>query len=331
MSSICIPKEIFNKEGFEDIFKIQDSLLREKKLGEFLDAKTARNINNRFEHTKLLKQADIGYNKMIDDLQGLNDVKKMAFREKMKLELIRKEELLENLQEVGEVKSGDILDFEKMADDIYKKKHNLSISEEQGSNIIKLTNDLSEASKLPKLENGNYQDAYGQALSNLNRYIDNVKDPSRSMTLGKQIKYDVDIFKTELSNIEGPYQKFAHSASKGAGLIFSSTWKTMKATLDASFLGIQGIAFGTRNPTKFVESVKMAFKAFGNKDMMEVFRIKIFSDKDYKKAILSGSRLLTPEEQFASNSLEKIPWLGRAIKATNDAFTIFLAFFCVVH
>lgn len=76
---LCIPKEYFGKEGFEDIFQIKDSLTREKELGRFFDVKTAKDINNRFEKVKLLKRTEIGTRNLINDIKGLNEKRKQSF------------------------------------------------------------------------------------------------------------------------------------------------------------------------------------------------------------------------------------------------------------
>jgi hypothetical protein len=324
MTGLCIPKEYFGKEGFEDIFKIRDSIKREAKLAEFFDPQTARAINNRFEKVLLLKKVEVGYGRMIDDIKGVSVEKKAAMKLRMQAELERKSALLEDLRSAGEVKTQDILDFEKMANDVYKDKYNLTITQEQSNKIIEATNNLTKASKLPKLPNGDFSPEYGAAMSDLGTLVEGIKDPTKSMKFGQEMKYSWDKFTEGFSNTDGAFQKSAYTVGEAAKLILTPAFKTLKASIDASFIGIQGLGVLTRNPKAFKESLVKAIKGFTDKNAIEAFRINLFSKALYKDAQLAGLRILKTEEQFAGNVIEKIPGLGRLVKGSDDAFAIFL-------
>lgn len=299
---LCIPKEYFGKEGFEDIFLIRDSLAREKKLGEFFDLKTAKDINNRFEKIKLLKKSEVGVEKLIKDIKGMNEEKKATFLEKMKIENERKSALLEDLQLSGEIKSKEMMDIEKIANDIYNKKYDLGITPEESKKIMELTNVADETSKLPKQMNGDLSLEAATAKYELLEAIGEIKSKTPQVTSknGKMVKENLFFGKDskmarETANMS-KMEKVAYFLDQNRKYISSGTFKSMKATWDFSSSTIQGIRIFLTSPKKYVKAQKEAFKVFGGKEYMKAWRINQLSKKYHDQAIESGLRLGTEEQ-----------------------------------
>jgi len=299
---LCIPKEYFGKDGFEDIFQIKDSLTREKKLAEFFDTKTAKDINNRFEKIKLLKRTEVGTRTLINDIKGLNEKKKLEFLKKLATENERKSALLEDLQASGEIKSKEMMDIEKIADDIYKKKHDLDITPEESKRIMELTNVADEASKIAKTKEGLLSPEAAKAKYDLLEAVGELKAKTRQV-VGKdgKLKNENKFFgenskmarETEnMSRIE----KTGYFLEQNRKYVSSGTFKAMKATWDFSSATIQGVRIFFVSPRLYLKSQKEAFKAFGGKELYKAFKINMLRQRRYDEGIAVGLRMSTEEQ-----------------------------------
>jgi len=323
----CIPKEIIQDLKDKGIFDEVNSVKREQLFRQFFTAEDARYLNLKFEKTKLLKKTELAFDRMVNKLD-ISLERKLELIQEGKDEIARKKNLINTLQDLGEIKDKDIINIEKMANDIYKKKYNLTISKEQTDNILKLTNEVTETSKLPKMPNGDYDPIYGLALDDLNLYTNNIKDPKGKMKLGELISTGVSDIKKEFNSLKGTGSKIAYVSGKVWDTITSSsTFKTVKATLDASFIGIQGLGAATRNPLAAMQATRTAFNQMFATDpilAMKSFRANLFSKKYYNDGVASGLRIMKPEEQMTSNLVEKLGWFGKAVERADNGFSAFL-------
>lgn len=329
--NVCIPQEMIDDPKLREIFNIKNTLDREIALGKIFNAQYSRNLNKKFEKMKLLKSYESKSQDLINSLVRSETKEGQAVKkdisEKIKAAFTERKNRLKSLQDVSEVKDADIIDIEKMADDIFKAKHGYTITEEQSNRIIELTNEVSRTSKLPLTPGGHKSIDYGIALEALNTYTAIIKDPTTNMKLLEELATAWNVSKTEFKDMEGVGQKVAYILEKGLRLSTSSVFKNMKATLDASFLGIQGIVIATTNPVLAFRASREAFRQMFAKNPEQAFssfRAYMYSHKRYAEAVEAGARLVGREEQVSSTAAEKIPVLGWAIKRTDNAFSAFL-------
>lgn len=298
---LCIPKEYFGKTGFEDIFTITDSLTREKKLGEFFDGKTAKDINNRFEKIKLLKKTEIGTSNLIKDIKGLNETKKTEFLNKLAKEQERKAKLLEDLQLSGEIKSKEMMDIEKIANDIYNTKYDLGITPEESKLIMELTNVADETSKLPKDKFGNLNPEAAKAKYDLFEAVGELKTKQKQVLKDGKLVNENKFFgedskmarETENMSV---MEKTAYFLEQNRKYISSGTFKAMKATWDLSSSTIQGIRIFLVSPRKYIAAQKEAFKVLGGKEYMKAFQINMMGKRRYNQGVSVGLRMSTEEQ-----------------------------------
>lgn len=321
---LCIPPEYFGKTGFEDIFQIKDSLQREKKLGEFFDLKTAKDINNRFEKVKLLKKTEQGLENMIKTIKGLDVKKREEFLAKLKAETERKAALLEDMQTSGEVKTNEIMDIENLSKDIYNKKNGLDISDADSKRLMEATNIAEQASKLENILNtkkdiNKLTDAekkilidnnllYAKARHDVQKLIGEITTQKRQVLnkngkLVNENKFFGEDSKMarETANFSKA-EKLAYFLEENRKFISSSTFKAMKATWDLSTIGIQGARIFLTHPKIAYNSFKEAFKVLGGKKAWEAWNVLMLSERRFSESIAMGARMST-EEQLIDNVL----------------------------
>lgn len=104
----------------------------------------------------------------------------------------------------------------------------------------------------------------------------------------------------------------------------------MSGFLDLSFGGRQGSFAAPRYRKEFYDSWKKQFKIFGSEKAYKASREALENHKDFelaKEAGISftdvGRAISDREERFASQWAEKIPLIGRGIRATGRSYTAF--------
>lgn len=316
--SICIPKELFDE--VEGIFKIKNSIEREKALNSFFDAETARKLNSRYEKTLSANKVNLAYKRFINDMTISPERKNEMILNAEKNKL-RKEQLIKELEDAGQIKDREIQDIEDFANEIYKKKYNIEVTPEETKKVIELSNIVSETSKLPKLPNGDYDPSYGKAMYDLAEYTNQIKNKNKT----KKFFGEGGKFQDETTGMNKT-QKVIYLLDNAKKYVSSNTFKSMKATLDASYIGIQGSkGILSTSPRTFFESLKESFKVFKNPiEAMKAFRINLLSKRRYNEALEVGTRLIGKEEQFYGDVLEKVPGVKSLVSRADNAFTIFL-------
>jgi len=324
---ICIPQDVVDKVKL--IFDKGLSTVEREKLLQPILGENTRDINKLYEHSLILRNQENAYNKFIDSIKGLDIEKKAKLRKDVIGEIARKRMLIYNMdgtinpnfEALAGHSDTEIQAFTKKVMDT---KYDISLSPEQTKTIVDLKNKVEETKKLPMVDSTHYSNEYGKAVNDMSEYLGTIKDPTQKMNLIDEMKTNFKNFQNETKELKGWYAKGFNYVKGGAKLLFSPVWKTTKAAVDFSYIGIQGIAIATRNPKLFAQSIGESLKVFQGPDAMRLFRERLFSTVGYDDMIESGLRVLTPEEQFAGNIVEKIPFLGIPFKKTDDAFSIFL-------
>lgn len=121
----------------------------------------------------------------------------------------------------------------------------------------------------------------------------------------------------------GALQTFGQKTAQIAGLP-----RELMATADFSGGLRQGLAAATRHPIVFAQAFAKQFKFFGSEDAYHKAEQAIYDHPDYNLLHQSGTSILEldkklgpTEEKFISNLGEKIPIVGRLIRASNRAYT----------
>lgn len=324
MANICIPPELveqFKQIVSSDIPSVEKAKLLEQNYGPEI----GQQLHLKYERSLLASNYENAFKRMLDDIQ-MTPEKRALVEQKIAENLARKEGIITDQELTAIVKN------------VIDNKFDIALTPDQAQVVTTLNKTIKTELKKGLDKEGNYSDLFGSATDDLNEYIKTIKDPAstksvtfengklniESNTLGKQIKYNFSKIEQEVKAAPDAATKGYVLAKESAKFISSPIFKTLKASIDASYLGIQGTAIATQSPKIFKESVAKSLEALSNPEALRTFRTKVFSWGGYDDAIASGLRLLSKEEQFASNIAEKLPGIGRLIKKSDDAFTVFL-------
>lgn len=137
--------------------------------------------------------------------------------------------------------------------------------------------------------------------------------------LGQAAREDVAAHNERLNAL----QTFGQKAGQVAGLP-----RELMATADFSGGLRQGLAAATRHPLVFAKAFAKQFKYFASENAYHDAEKAIYDHPDYSLLHQSGTAILEldkklgpTEERFISNLGEKIPIVGRLIRASNRAYT----------
>ena len=158
-------------------------------------------------------------------------------------------------------------------------------------------NDIVE--KRQAISEGQDRLIYGRAKVELENYVNSLTEKSQ-----------MEMFK------EAPVRYIAGLA------------KSLKATLDDSVLGRQGLKTLFTNPTKWGPNAAKTFvdiyKTFGGKKVMDEIRADIVSRPNYDLYKDMKLAVNVREEQHPTSLIEHIPYLGRIAAASENAFAGFM-------
>lgn len=103
--------------------------------------------------------------------------------------------------------------------------------------------------------------------------------------------------------------------------------RALQTTIDMSGTLRQGVVLGLRNPVKFTKAFGKSFKSMIDNNYFEKSLDEMKLTPEYRVATDAGLRLSDPrklfghkEEYFLSNLAEKLPFMGKLVKATNRAY-----------
>lgn len=296
--SFCIPKHLtaLFKEKLKsgeitpDKLSEMDSAQRHGYFASFLGESNASKVNQLFESKLLLKSQKEGI---------LNWAKQVAG---MKPEVMR--DIVSQVNKMDQILNPK--EESQFLEDIVAHKLGVTVSMSEAANISSLAKDVAE--KKAAIANGGDRLEYGRAKVAFDDYINGLKDEAKKKKLLEYIKPS--------NYIEG--------ISNIAGLA-----KSLKASLDNSVIGRQGLKVLFTHPDIWLKNSIQSFKdmidTFGDKEVLNEVRADVMSRPNainglYKK---EGLAVGVREEAYPTHLPEKIPVLGKLFKASENAFTAF--------
>jgi len=268
---------------------------RHKYFADFMGEENAAKTNAMFESKLLLKNQQQGFITWAKQISGL--------KESAKKDLVSKIQKLDRVLNPA--------DQQAFMADLAAQKMGVSITSEEAATISKLAKAASD-SKADALS-GKDRMTHGLALVDLQRYVGGLTEGAKSLKLSD--------FKTN------PIGSSWEAAKGVAGLA-----KSLKvAGQFGAFIIRHGYKVGVNHPIIYfrniAEAIKTGFYTLGGKDMMRLVDAHILSRDNamnglYKKEGLAVNTGL--QEEFLPTSVQnKIPVVGRILKANHDMFTAF--------
>lgn len=126
------------------------------------------------------------------------------------------------------------------------------------------------------------------------------------------------------------FERASRSKAQAVGATIKGApgfFKSLKASLDDSAVFRQGWRVAFTNPIIWQRNALKTFsdavKTFGGKEVMDHVRAEIKLNPYYEQAKQAKLAIGTTEEDFPTSLPEKVPFLGRVYKASENAFTAF--------
>lgn len=296
--SFCIPKHLTQlfkeklKSGEITPEKLadMDSAQRHGYFASFLGDANATKVNQLFESKLLLKSQQEGIVNWAKQVTG------------MKPETMR--DIVSRVNKMDKILNP--ADEKAFLEDIVAHKLGVTVTMQEAANISSLAKDV--AKKKVAIENGGDRMDYGRAKVAFDDYINGLKHEATTKKLTEYIKP----------------KNYVEGISNIAGLA-----KSLKASLDNSVIGRQGLKVLFTHPDVWLKNSKQSFvdmvETFGGKEVMNEVRADVMSRPNainglYKK---EGLAVGVREEAYPVHISEKIPGLGKAFKASETAFTAF--------
>lgn len=296
--SFCIPKHLTNlfkeklKSGEITPEKLadMDSAQRHGYFASFLGDANATKVNELFESKLLLKSQQQGIINWAKQVTG------------MKPEVMR--DIVSRVNKMDKILNPK--DEQSFLEDIVAHKLGVAVTMKEAANISALAKDVAE--KKAAIAKGGDRLEYGRAKVAFDDYVNGLKHEATTKKLSEYIKP----------------QNYVEGISNVAGLA-----KSMKASLDNSVIGRQGLKVLLTHPDVWLKNSAESFvdmaRTFGGHEVMNEVRADVMSRPNainglYKK---EGLAVGVKEEAYPIHISEKIPVLGKLFKASETAFTAF--------
>lgn len=302
MAGFCLPE----KEVSEFKRKLRDGTIDPEKLVDmdsegrraFFDQHILKGggaeINRLFESRMLLKNQQAAYITWAKQLLGV--------RPEVRRDLIsRIEKLDERILNPAEEKA--------FLTDLAEQKLGISVSHAEATQILDLSNKVKDARET--MEAGGDRLAYGRSVVELNNFINERKQNANRLRLQD--------FR------DRPGQTAVKTLSRFPGFT-----KSIQAAFDNSALLRQGWKTLWTNPVIWARNARKSFvdiaRTFGNKPVMDELNADLVSRENALNGYYGKAKLAigTMEEAFPTTLPERVPFLGRAYKASENAFTGFV-------
>lgn len=264
---------------------------------EFLGEANAKEVNALFESKLLLKDQQQG---IINWARTVAGIKPEA-----------KRDIISRVNKMTQVLNPK--NEKEFLADLAAHKLGATVSMAEASHISDLARTISE-NKTKIAPNSEIQSDerlnYGRALVKFNDYVGDLKNKTKKLTV-EDLKIN-------------PLGAVGKVASNAAGLA-----KSLKASLDNSAIGRQGLKVLFSHPEIWVKNASQSFvdiaKVFGGKEVLNEVKADVLSRPNALNGLYSKEKLAVgvTEEAYPTNLPEKIPGLGRAFKASEEAFTAF--------
>lgn len=262
---------------------------------KFVTDENAKQMNSLFESKLLLKNQQRGMITWAKRALGLSP--------RAKRDIFARIERLENVLTPVEEK--------RFLKDLASTRLGIDVSFEEGKNIADLSKKLQKQKEKIRddftFEKESDRLAYGRAKIALSNYVNGLKLQAEKRTA-------IEIIKDPVGNL-----------SKVAG-----NAKAIRASMDNSAIFRQGWRALWTHPRIWLRNAKKSFgdiwRTFGKREVMDELNADLVSrpnaiNENYKKMRLA---LGVIEEEFPESFAARIPAIGRAYKASENAFTAFV-------
>jgi hypothetical protein len=194
-----------------------------------------------------------------------------------------------------------------------------TVTREEATKIVELSKDME--SKRAAIEQGGNRIEYGAARVAFEDYINDIKGMNKP--LKEVLKGKGEEYKTTWKEHKA---KAVWDVTSDAVKTISENSIGMVATLDNSFIGRQGLKTLKTHPTAWYPAAKKSFVDFwntlGGKDAHKAMMADIYSRENYLNGLYEKAKVIaSSEEQYPTNLPERIPYVGRVFKASENAFT----------
>jgi hypothetical protein len=260
---------------------------------EYLGESNAEPVNRLFESKLLLKHQQLG---MINWANRLMNVSPDAKRDLIN-RIRRMEAVLDPATETA------------FLEDLAAARLGTRVSYEEAQTINELSNKVAETEQYKGNEDKDSRLEYGRSVVALQNYVNELKVGNEPSVL------------QELR--EAPGRALVRGASNAPGF-----FKSIQASFDNSAVFRQGWKNLFAHPVIWQRNARKTFvdlaKTFGGKNVADELQADLVSRSNaelYKKAKLN---IGLTDEAYPSSLPEKIPGIGRAFKASQDAYTNFI-------
>ena len=263
----------------------------------FLGKENAKQVNAQFESKLLLKDQQRGM---------INWAKKLAgLKPEVKRDIISRVNKMEKIL--------DPLDEKAFLQDWAESKLGMTVSLEEVkkiSDLARKTSQYKESIMPGSPIQSPERMAYGRALFDFGDYVSGLKNEAKKLSF------------SDFKN--APLQATLKGASNIGGLA-----KSLKASLDNSVIGKQGLKVLFSNPEIWlknsVQTYVDMFQTFAGKNVQREIIADVLSRPNAINGLYAKEKLAigAVEEAYPTSLPEKIPVLGKAFKASENAFTGF--------
>jgi hypothetical protein len=294
----CLPK--FESEKFLTALKsgkIQPSKLAEmtsaerRTFFEEIVGENAKEVNALFESKLLLKSQQQG---MITWAKSITGIKEQTRRD-----------IISRIEKMDRVLDGP--SEKAFLEDLAAKKLGAEVTFEEAKTIADLSQQVRTSRENLTADN---RLEYGNARVSLQNYVNDLL---------------VRTNRTTMADIKANPGK---SALKGISFT-GGLAKSLKASLDNSVIGRQGLKVLFTNPTIWLRNSAQTFvdiaRTFSGKDVMNEVKAEVLSRPNALNGLYEKERLAVGvvEEAYPVSLPERVPVVGRLFKASQDAFTAF--------
>lgn len=315
MANFCLPRDRVEKfvaglkSGELDPEKLSNMTSAERRtaLAEHVGEEAAKKVNAEFESKLLLKNQNQGIATWIKNTAGL------------KPEVRR--DLLSRVSKLDKVLNP--ADKEQFLSDLAAHKLGADVTPEEAQHIAELSRNVSELEGKTS-----YADAKIRNVNDLAKY--DFTPTEEDAAYGKAVSDFRDYF----GDLKNETNKFRASDLKGAGTLkaipkaikgIADLSKSVGASLDDSFFGRQGLKAAITNPKQWAKEFSASFgniaKSLGGKDVDKATHAFLMADPMYKQALKDGLKIIGAKDVFPTSLPEKIPFLGKAFKASESAYS----------
>lgn len=285
------------KSGEINPQKLSDMTSKERReyFSSFLGENNAQHVNALFESKLLLQSQQQGIINWAKQLSGI------------KPEVQR--DIISRVNKMTEILTPDSQDA--FLEDLAAHRLGVAVTMDEAGQIATLAKDVNISKGAIKKDSpigSPDRLAYGRSKVAFDDYVNGLKDEAKSKKLREYLK--PSNWLEAVSNVAG----FA---------------KSVKASLDNSVIGRQGIKTLFTHPEIWLKNSKQTFvdmyKTYGGEDVMREIRADVLSRPNALNGLYRKERLAVGvhEEAYPTSLPSKIPVVGRAFKASETAFTGF--------